>query len=296
LKLLVVFNPNAQSGRSERKLSDIRDAFEAHSVEAEFVFTRGQGHAASLVADASLDEFEAVVAVGGDGTVFEVLNGLLAHDKNRRIPLGLIPMGTGNAFAREFDLFPSCWREAISQIAAGRVRKVDIGRVKTGDELFYFINILGIGFAVDAGLTARNLKFVGNAAYTLGSLWQVFKLHSYPLVMELDGERFEQDNVLVEVSNSRYTGTSFLIAPGARIDDGLLDVTVLKKLSKIRLLRIFPTIYSGRHVGFEEVETIKARHIRLDAPAGKLMTVDGEFRGRTPVEIECLPRELDLLA
>ncbi len=113
--------------------------------------------------------------------------------------------------------------------------------------------------------------------------------------MELDGQRIEQDNVFVEVSNSRYTGTTFLMAPQARIDDGLLDVTMLRRLPKLRLLRLFPTIYSGRHVRFEEVETQQVRHIRIESPGGMLLAPDGEFRGHTPVDIHCLHRDLELL-
>ncbi len=132
--------------------------------------TRGQGHATRLVARASLDGFDGVVAAGGDGTVFEVLNGLYMHERAQRIPLGLIPMGTGNAFAREFGLMPSHWMKAINRLASANTRRVDVGHVSCPEESFYFLNIIGIGFAVDAGLAARKLKFLGSAAYTLATL------------------------------------------------------------------------------------------------------------------------------
>lgn len=295
MNLLVIFNPRAQSGRSGKKLPAIRDALAARSIQAEFLITRGPEHATRLVANASLDGFDGVVAAGGDGTLFEVLNGLYMHERARRIPLGLIPLGTGNAFAREFGLLPSEWMKAIDRLESANIRRVDAAYVSCLDESFYFLNIIGIGFAVDAGLAARKLKFLGNAAYTLGTLWQTLKLSSYSLVMELDGQRIEQDNVFVEVSNSRYTGTSFLMAPQARIDDGFLDVTILRKLPRLRLLRLFPTIYSGRHVNFEEVETHRVRHIRIESPAGMLLAPDGEFKGHTPMDIHCLHRDLELL-
>ncbi len=256
--------------------------------------TRSCGHAKQLVADTDLTEFDGVVAAGGDGTVFEVLNGLYEHEPVQRVPLGLIPMGTGNAFARELDLFPPDWIKAIDILAAGRTRLVDVGFVSCSDDQFYFLNIIGMGFVVDAGLAARKLKFVGNAAYTLGTLWRTLKLNSYPLEIELDGEMLEQQNVFVEISNSRYTGTTFLMAPDARIDDGLLDVILLRKLSRWRLLRLFPTIYQGRHIGFDEVETRQVRRLRIHSPAGMMMAPDGEFRGRTPVDIQCLHQDLAL--
>jgi len=295
LKLLVIFNPRALSGRAAKKLPAIRDALTDRAIEFEFLMTRGPGDATRLVAESSLDGFDAVVAAGGDGTVFEVLNGLYMHQRAQRIPLGLIPMGTGNAFAREFGLLPSHWIKAIDRLASENLRRVDVGHVSCPDESFYFLNIIGLGFAVDASLAARKLKFLGNAAYTLGTLWQTLKFNSYPLVIELDGQRIQQDNVFVEISNSRYTGTTFLMAPQARIDDGFLDVTMLRKLSRFRLFRLFPTIYSGRHVHFEEVETCQVQHIRIESPAGMLLAPDGEFRGHTPVEIRCLHRDLEFM-
>lgn len=295
MKLLVIYNPYAWGGRAGRMLRDVREEFARHRLDAKFRLTRAPGQATGLVAGTSLGEYDGVVAAGGDGTVHEVVNGLFRHAPDNRVPLGVLPLGTGNAFARDFGLGPGNWSRSIARIARGERRPCDAGRVKTADDLFYFVNIIGMGFAVDAGMTAKRLKWVGKPAYTLGTLWQILKLHSYPLVMHLDGERLVQDNIFVEVSNSRYTGTKFLIAPGAKTDDGLLDVTLLRGLGRLRLLRLFPTVYTGRHVAFDEVEIHRAGAIRIESPQGMLMTVDGEFRGRTPLEIECLPAAIELL-
>jgi diacylglycerol kinase (ATP) len=151
-----------------------------------------------------------------------------------------------------------------------------------------------MGFAVDAGLTARKLKFLGEPAYTLATLWQVLKLKSYPLIMETDGVARKSDNIFIAVSNSRYTGTHFLIAPSASLDDGQLDVTVLEKLPRSRLLKLFPSIYSGRHVEYDEVMSLRAAHVVIRSPAGLMLGPDGEFCGTSPAEISCLHRDLEI--
>jgi diacylglycerol kinase (ATP) len=294
LKLLIIFNPKAAHGRSVRKLAGIQAKFESLDISTRFMPTTHPGHGKELVANTELTEFDGVVAAGGDGTVYEVLNGLYEHPASERIPLGMLPIGTGNAFARELDLQPGAWSEAIDILHRGRSRRVDVAHVKTADQGYYFLNIVVMGFGVKASLTAKKLKFFGNSAYTLATLWQVLKLKSYPLEMEIDGETVHSDNVFVTISNSRYTGTHFLIAPDAVIDDGLLDVTVLRKLRRSRLLGLFPTIYDGRHIEHEEISTHRASHIKIHSPEAMLLGPDGEFCGVTPVEIRCLHQDLSI--
>ena len=294
LKLLVIFNPGASYGRAASRLGDIREGFSSAGIAAEFLLTDHPGHATDLVAKADLSGFDGLVAAGGDGTVFEVLNGLYRRPKTDRLPLGLLPVGTGNAFARDLGLPPSAWQEAIELLLRGRTRPVDVGKVESADASYHFLNIVHMGFTVAANRTALKLKFLGDSAYTLAALWQVMRMESYPLQMEVDGEVVRDNNVFVAVSNTRYTGTHFKMAPSAIVDDGLLDVTLLTRLSRRRVLRLFPTVYDGRHVGFEEVTTRQAERIRISAPEAMLMAPDGEFVGRTPAEITCLRRDLEL--
>ena len=292
MRLLIIFNPLAAGGRSLKKLAEIEARLDKLGIRATVTLTTHPGHGEELVAATELAGFDGVVAAGGDGTVFEVLNGLYQHPKSQRIPLGLLPIGTGNAFARDLGLQPFDWPAAINLLSRGRTRQVDVGHVQAADTEYYFLNIVSMGFAVDAGLTAGKLKFIGNTAYTLATLWQALKLKSYPLVIELDGREIRQDNIFVTVSNSRYTGTHFLMAPGAAIDDGFLDVTLLENLPRHRLFKLFPTIYHGRHIEQAEVTVHKAVRITIRSPGGMLLGPDGEFRGKTPATITCLRQDL----
>lgn len=254
------------------------------------------GHGRELVANTSLSGYDGLIAAGGDGTVFEVLNGLYEHPKQEHIPLGLLPIGTGNAFARELFSQPGNLMEAIELLHRGDTRKVDVGFLEGAEASFYFLNIISMGFAVDAGLIAKKMKFFGKSAYTLATLWQVLKLKTYPLVMDIDGKRLSMENVFVTISNSRFTGTSFLIAPAAKIDDGQFDVTVLKRLPRLRLLKLFPTIYSGRHIEYAEVSTYRAARVNIHSPKGLLLGPDGEFCGTSPARVSCLPQDLEIFA
>jgi diacylglycerol kinase (ATP) len=295
VKLLLVLNPHAAAGRAARLLEPIRSALGLFA-DVTIAQTTGRDDASHRVASADLGDYDGLVAAGGDGTLFEVLNGLYSRPEDSRRPLGVVPVGTGNAFARELGLMPGDWRRAIDIIASGHRKRVDVGHATADGDGFHFLNIIGAGLPVDAMLTARHLKVLGQSAYTLATLWQAMRLHSYPLQLTLDGEEMSQDSMFIEVSNTRYTGTSFLIAPEARFDDGLLDVTLVRRLSRPRLLRLFPSIYSGRHVEYEEVMTRQVREISINAPNGLALVPDGEYRGRTPVQIRCLPRDLEIFA
>jgi diacylglycerol kinase (ATP) len=295
LNFLVIFNPHAAAGRAARILPDVLSALERFA-HVDVLQTSRAGDATSLVSEADLSVCDGIVSAGGDGTLFEVLNGLYSHKKEHRVPLAVLPVGTGNAFARELELLPGDWKKGVGIIRRQRTKRVDVGRVRTPAETFHFLNIIGAGLPVDAMRTARKLKIIGGSAYTLATLWRAIQLKSYPFVLEIDGEEFVQESMFVEISNTRYTGTSFLIAPSAILDDGLLDVTLVRKLSRSRLLRLFPTIYKGQHVEFEEVLCRQAREIRISAPCDLTLAPDGEFHGSTPATISCLPGDLEIFA
>ena len=296
MKLLIIFNPYAAFGRSGRRLTAIKSKFAVLGIRATFLATKYAGHGRELVANSRLSGYDGLIAAGGDGTLFEVLNGLYEHPKQDHIPLGLLPIGTGNAFARELFSQADNLTGAIDLLHRGSTRKVDVGFFKSADISFYFMNIVSMGFAVDAGLTAKKMKFFGKSSYTLATLWQVLRLKTVPMTIEIDGKTINRKNVFVTISNSRFTGTSFLIAPDAEIDDGQFDVTILENISRLRLLKLFPTIYSGRHIAYSEISSYKAARVVIHSPEGLLMGPDGEFCGHSPAEISCLPKDLTIFS
>jgi diacylglycerol kinase (ATP) len=238
------------------------------------------------------DATDALVVAGGDGTVFAAVNGLMQRPEADRWPLAILPVGTGNAFVRDLGLAPGDWQGGVAALRRGQLQTVDVGQVNSAAGDFWFINIIGVGFVEVAARQAQRLKWIGRSAYTLATLSALLRLKSYQLQLKLDNDSLAQDSLFLEVSNSRYTGTHFLMAPGASLQDGLLDVTLLRRLPRLRLLRLFPTIFDGRHVAEDEVHTCRVKELRIEAPAGLAATVDGEFVGLTPLHILCIPGAL----
>lgn len=293
MKLLLIYNPHAANRRAARLLPAVEKQFAERKVEIDLRLTEHPGHAVEIVRQADFENYRGVIAAGGDGTLFEVVSGCYRNPSSRRIPLGVLPIGTGNAFARDLDLDSGRLEEAVAIIARGRTRRVDAGRFTAGEETFHFLNILGLGFVADVTATAARLKVFGNIAYTFGVFARVLSLRSYPLTIEADGRTLERENIFAEVSNTRYT-SNFLMAPAARIDDGLLDVTLLGKISRRGLISSFPKIFTGEHIHMPQVETFQARRLRLSTPEPRVLTPDGELVGTTPVEVECLRQDIEV--
>ena len=295
MKILVIYNPHAGNGRARGLLPAIRRTLAEKAIDADILMTECSGHAVTLATQADFANYDAVVASGGDGTLFEMLNGYFRNSSERKPPLGLIPNGTGNAFMKELGLRKSDWRKAIDIIAGKETRTLDVGRLQAQDQTYYFLNIVGMGFVAEIAAAAVPLKWLGNAAYTAATLLKLPSLKSQTLTLEIDGETIVRQGVFVEVANSRFTGTTFLIAPKAKLDDGLLDVVLLKEISRIGLLRLFNSVYDGSHIHHPAVEYFQARSIKVTEEFPGYLVPDGEILGRSPAQFDCLRGAIEFL-
>jgi len=294
MKICMIFNPYAAHGRAVKLLPEIENYCRSKQIECEIFQTEYRGHGIELVKNLDFNQYDAVVAGGGDGTLFEVINGYYRNPSLQRIPLGILPVGTGNAFARDLHVATNQWQEALEIISLRQPRRVDVGKFITHGETYYYLNILGLGFVSDVTAVAHKLKGFGNFSYTIGVFQQMLFLHTFGTNLEIDGQILDRDCVFVEISNTRYT-SNFLMAPAAEIDDGRLDVTILNGLSRLKLIKAFPTIFTGEHVHLPQVETLQARQIKIATVEPKILTPDGEVLGMTPVEVECLYQDVEVL-
>ncbi len=298
MKALVIYNPHAGHGRAGKLLPIFRDYLQQNAIDAEILLTTHQGHGVELCREADFSGYGVVIASGGDGTVFEVLNGYYQnHSQNNsqsKPPFAIVPNGTGNAFSRDMGLAPGDWKKAIDYLLKKHIREIDVARFKTATEQYYYLNIVGFGFVSEVNEASIKYKKLGNAAYILAVFTSLAQLKTYPLTIEMDGHKIQRENVFVEVSNSRYTGTTFLMAPAAELDDGLLDITLLNKISRLKILKVFPSIFKGEHTQFDEIETFQAKKIKITTDKPMKLSPDGELLGETPIEIDCLHKDLKI--
>jgi len=270
MRLLVVINPASSRGDTAGAETAIRDAFARRRLEYEVVRTERVGHAAELVRDHGR-AFDGVIAVGGDGTVHEVVQSL---DLERH-RLGIVPSGSGNDFAWMND-WPAGIDACADRIAAAGERRIDLGNWDGGR----FHTSVGVGFEAQVNHESRRIKRLRGTAIYLAALARTLSdLRAYPARIEWDGGSWQGDMMLASIGNGRRVGGAFLLTPAARNDDGLLDICFAPRVSLLRLLTILPRTFNGSHVRMAPVRLCRGAHIRLTCEGGFPVHVDGEMIG-----------------
>ena len=292
MKLLLIVNPAAGKNRGKKAIEKADPLLEKKGIQYEAKFSEFPGHAIEIARGFDPSSFDGIIAVGGDGTLFETLNGLLKKHQNFDIPVGQIPVGTGNSFIKDLDIHSIA--DAVEKIARGKTRKVDVGWFQYPEGEHYFINLLGTGFVANVAHRAGKYKALGPLSYVIGVFEEVARLQPIPIEMTIDGTIYQRDYIFAEICNSTKTGGNMIMAPDAKIDDGLLDVILLNDISKLNLLKIFPRIFKGTHVHDSHVETFKAKHIKIATETPQRLTPDGEVFGSTPIEVSILPNKINM--
>lgn len=290
LRIRLIVNPAAGRGRARRSLGRVARAFAAERI-VEIARTEHSGDEERLAEQAIADGIETIVAVGGDGTCSRIAGVIVAKESSCR--LGVVPMGTGNDFAKTLGT-SSMGYAAIAKLCAGSaISRMDVGRVGA----VHFLN--GCGFGIDPEILAETLSVTwlrGNAVYVWSALKKLF---FYPGFIVGEGEiRAGAHHVMLTVSNGRYLGGAFKIAPEASVCDGLLDIHRFNDTTAWRRLRIFLSAFRGTHPRLPEVssERRSSLHLRFERPPR--MEVDGELRlaESASIGIECLPGALSVVA
>ena len=258
---------------------------------AEILLTNKPGSAARFARTALRKGRDTIIAAGGDGTLNEVLNGIGENHGDVRV--GLLPLGTGNDFARSIGL-PTDLDVALDLIRNGATRALDLVRV-TSDEVRYFANVSAGGFSglVDEKLTPEMKKTWGPLAYLRSAAAALPELRAYRTTLALDNsESLMLDLYNVVVANGRYVAGGTLIAPEASLDDGLLDVILIQQRSAAELALLAAQVAMGAHLSSDVVIFRRASQLTVNSKPGMWFNVDGELVGNEPARFEILPRAL----
>jgi diacylglycerol kinase (ATP) len=294
---LAIVNPAAGGGRCGRLAPEALERLRESGVAVESVSTSRVGEAAEIARQAYGRGVRNFLAVGGDGTSYEIVNGLFPEaETGGRPAMGFLPLGTGNSFLRDFTTHGI--EHTIEAICSGRRRACDVIRLRHTDGTVYFLNLLSLGFPADAGEIAnRRFKRWGELGYIFAVLARLATLKHAAFPHRLNGET-EWDRrpfLFLAFSNSKFTGGKMMIAPKADPTDGLIECVRWQPLGRTRLLWNFPRLFSGTHIDHSLASRASATRVdfALDAPITAM--VDGEILRLQPLSLEVLPGALDVM-
>lgn len=300
---LVIVNPHSRGGATARRWKRAESKVRAALGDLEVEATRAPRDAERIAREGVRAGVRRLVVAGGDGTLSEVVTGLLAAGLGDRAEIGLLPFGTGGDFVRTLGL-PRDLDGALACIAAGKARRIDAGRVgyrdDSGREVHsFFANVSSFGIS---GLTVQlasqaTRAFGGTGAFLIGTLKSLARYRRNQVAIRVDGDLIYDGPLAVAAAgNGRFFGGGMQIAPHARLDDGLFDVVVIPDLGRARLLLHLPGLYRGTHVEVPEVVSVRGRCMQAEAEPGTVrLEIDGEPLGTLPARIEVVPGAVSLL-
>ncbi len=296
-RFLAVVNPAAGGGRCGKLAGPALEKLRAAGVELEVIETRTPGQATRFVRDAYRAGYRRFIAVGGDGTAYEIVNGLFpGAEGGERPTLGFLPLGTGNSFLRDFTERGA--EHATQALPAGRVRPCDVLRLTHTEGVLHYINLLSMGFAADvAAVRDRKFKSLGELGYLLGVLTCLVRLRrrAFPLRVEGEAEFDRRRCLFLSFNNSKFTGGTMMIAPLADTADGLVEFVRWGPIGRLGLVRNFPRLYDGSHINHPLASRRAVRRVEFQWDAPVDVMVDGEVLTLQCRTLEVLPAALNVM-
>ncbi len=298
----IILNPQSGKGATRRRIPEIEQALNALGLDYHLSLTERPWHAAELAREAIVAGYDVVVAAGGDGTVNEVVNGVLQcqEEKLGDAVLGVLPVGRGNDFCFASGI-PLDFTAACQTLAKGRVRALDAGRISDGQgsTARYFGNGVGIGFDAVVSRVANQARLTGFLSYFVAALQTMYIYYQAPeMQIELSNETIRQRSLMVSVMNGRRAGGGFLMAPQGNPGDGLLDLCIAKNLSKAGILALIPRFMKGTQGTHPAIKFRQDTRVTVRAVDGRLpVHVDGEVISPDVPEltVEILPGRLQVI-
>lgn len=292
-KYYLLVNPKGGHKKGLEIYEKVKHVFTNANTNVTVLHTEYAGHAFDFANTLDFAGYDGLCAIGGDGTMYELINGMLKREDKNKIPIGLITGGTGNSFMYDVDCLDPV--DAAKRIVQHKPRPLDIAKVNANGELFYSFNIIGWGLATDAGKLAEKLRWLGGVRYDVASIIEVLKGKDRIATLTLDKEVIKENFIFIIGCNTIHTGKAMKMAPLAQLNDGKIDLIIVRKTSRINLLKLFPKLFSGDHIKSPLVEYRQVQNFSISLEETNDLTIDGEIIGMTPLNVQMIPKMVNVL-
>src|SRR5271170_2516223 len=295
-RFLAIVNPAAGGGRSAKLVGPALARLREGGIAVDVIASTGPGHAVDLAREGYSQGYRRFIAVGGDGTAHEILNGVFSGGSpQKRVSLGFLPLGTGNSFLRDFTNDSA--ESSLQAILADRKRPVDLLRLTHAGGQIYSFNLLSVGFTADVGaLTNRHFKSLGHLGYLLGVLVRIAQLRRRSFTLRCDDDKdWDQRRCLfLAFNNSKYTGGTMLIAPNADPSDAMIEYVRWGPIGRFGLIRMLPRLYDGTHIEHPLASRRAVKRVEFDLEGPVDVMIDGEIVTVQCQIVEILPGAMDV--
>jgi YegS/Rv2252/BmrU family lipid kinase len=299
----VIINPNAGNGKGKKDWNRIADILKNNGIQFKVKPTERKGHATELTRELIAEGYRKIISIGGDGTLNEIVNGIFTQDHcpSTEIILSLIPVGTGNDWGRMFGI-PLIYEGAVQVIKEGKLMLHDIGVISyfNGEEKAktYFINIAGLGFEAVVVRKTNKQKDKGmsnKAIYFYNLLSSLITYRNTPVDITIDEKTIRAKVFSINVGNGRYCGGGMRQTPDALPDDGLFDITVIKEMGRIEIIKSLQLLYNGTIMSHPKVNGYRSNNLKVNSDSLLYIEADGESLGHTPVEFSIIPSAVNII-
>ncbi len=294
----IIANLKAGGGRAIKQLKPILRLFQENGLIPEILETKYPRHAIELAETLAKNGANRIISAGGDGTAFEVINGVMRSGRQQDIHLGIIPIGTGNSFLRDFEI--NSGLDAAKRIIENHTSKADIGKIvfkqKGIENVLFFHNMMGLGFLAEACcLRHTTLKFFGKYGYHAAFFYLLPYLKSYSMRLQIDQQpEIQLLTPLLAICNSQFTGRNMRISPNSSVNDGKFEIIFSEKLTRAELVKFFFTLPTARHLEHPKVQILNATKLNIHVDTIQYAMIDGESEGEQPFSIENLHQALKI--
>lgn len=300
---LAIVNPNAGRGKGQKDWNEISSLLKKHELQFAVSFTEKKLHAIDLTKEGIAAGYRNIIAVGGDGTLNEVVNGVFTQSvcPTQDVVLSMITVGTGNDWAKMFGISKD-YEDAVKIIKEYKVTPHDTGVITcfrgADQEKRYFLNIAGLGF--DAAVTTRtnaqkDKGSSGKAVYLLNLLKSLFAYKNIRTEVVIDGVKTESETFTISVGIGRYSGGGMRQTPGAIPDDGLFDITIISKMGKLEIIMNLQKLYDGTILEHRKIKGYRGKTVNINSLQPIFVEADGESLGHSPVEINIIPKSIGVV-
>ena len=291
MKYLIIINPHSGKKLGKKIFDQIKPIFDSNNIILEVIETKHAGHAKELANKKPINQYDGLLGIGGDGTLNEIINGMLKRKDEKNIPIGLIPGGSGNSYLHDLKLTNPI--NVVKKIISNNIQLMDVAQIEINGEISYSMNMIGWGLVTDIGNKAEKYRWLGTSRYTMLSVIEVFTHNSRPATLIMEKETIKDDFTFIIACNSIHIGNAMKMAPKAKLNDGLIDLIVVKSnVSRIRLLTTLPKLFDGSHLNQPEVSYYQTPYFSLIPKNDEILNIDGEIMGKTPITVKMIQEKI----